>query len=79
MALSPPAVFSISMGSGRSTRSIALRQLAYPSLRPVPAVTCPPCTTRPLAPIAAAASRCWLSSLRLGIRIRLFAVATLMP
>ena len=36
MALSPPAVFSMSMGSGRSTRSTALRQLLYPSAGSVP-------------------------------------------
>jgi hypothetical protein len=79
MALSPPAVFSMSMGSGRSTRSTALRQLLYPSAGSVSFSTWPPCTIRPLAPIAAAAASCWVSSLRLGMRIRLFVVATLMP
>jgi len=33
---------------------------------------------RALAPIDAAASSCWVSSLRLGIRMRLLVVATLM-
>jgi hypothetical protein len=79
MALSPPAVFSISIGTGRSIRSTALRQLAYPSAGSVPRVTWPPCTIRPLAPILAAAARWLLSSLRLGIRIRLLGLATLMP
>jgi hypothetical protein len=42
-----------------------------------PAVTCPPCTIRPLAPTEAAALRCWPSSFLLGILIRLLLVATL--
>ena len=78
MAPSPPAVFSISIGTGRSIRSTALRQFSRPASALVPAVTCPPCTISPLAPIDAAALSCWSSSFRLGILIRLLAVATLM-
>jgi hypothetical protein len=78
IAPSPPAVFSISMGSGRSMRSTALRQFSRPSPKSTPALTWPPCTISPLAPIDAAAWSCWSSSLRLGIRIRLLLVATLM-
>ena len=79
IAWSPPAVFSISIGSGRSIRSMALRQLSYPSCRSTPAVTWPPCTIRPFAPTAAAACNCWASSFRLGIRILLLGEATLIP
>ena len=78
MAPSPPAVFSISIGSGRSMRSTALRQFSRPSSAATPAVTCPPCTIRPLAPTDAAALSCWSSSFLLGILIRLLLVATLM-
>jgi len=73
----PPAVFSMSMGSGRSIRSTALTQFSRPSAGSVPAVTCPPCTISPFAPTAAAALSCCSSSLREGILIRLLAVATL--
>ena len=38
--------------------------------------TWPPCTIRPLAPIAAAAAACCARILRLGIRILLFVLAT---
>ncbi len=69
----------MSMGTGRPIRSIALRQLAYPSAGSVSFSTWPPWTTRPLAPMAAAAASCCVSSLRLGIRIRLLLVATLIP
>jgi hypothetical protein len=78
IAPSPPAVFSISIGSGRSMRSTALRQFSRPSAKSTPAVTWPPCTISPLAPIDAAALSCWSSTFRLGIRIRLLLVATLM-
>ena len=78
MAPSPPAVFSISIGSGRSMRSTALRQFSRPSAKSTPAVTYPPCTIRPLAPTDAAALSCWSSSFLLGILIRLLPVATLM-
>ena len=77
IAPSPPAVFSMSSGSGRSIRSIALRQFSRPSAGSIPAVTWPPCTISPFDPIDAAAARCWSSSLRDGIRIRLLLVATL--
>jgi glycosyl transferase family 87 len=77
IAPSPPAVFSMSSGSGRSIRSIALRQFSRPSAGSIPEVTWPPCTISAFAPIDAAALRCWSSSLRDGIRIRLLLVATL--
>jgi hypothetical protein len=77
IALAPPAVFSISSGIGRSTRSTTLRQFANPSAGSTPFVTWPPWTISPLAPIDAAASSCWLRIFRLGIRIRLLVVATL--
>ena len=73
----PPAVFSMNIGSGRSMRSTALRQFSRPSAGSTPEVTCPPCTISALAPIDAAALSCWSSSLRDGILMRLFAVATL--
>ncbi len=73
----PPAVFSMNIGSGRSIRSTALRQLSSPAAGSTPWVTCPPCTISAFAPIDAAALSCWSSSLRLGILMRLFAVATL--
>jgi hypothetical protein len=78
IAPSPPAVFSISIGTGRSIRSTALRQFSRPSAASTPAVTCPPCTIRPLAPIDAAALSWPSSSFLLGILIRLLLVATLM-
>ena len=77
IALAPPAVFSISSGMGRSTRSTTFCQLANPSAGSTPFVTWPPCTISPLAPIDAAASSCWDRIFRLGIRIRLLVVATL--
>ena len=55
-----------------------LRQLSKPTARSSPALTWPPCTIRPLAPTAAAAVAWPSSSLRLGMRIRLLSVATLM-
>jgi hypothetical protein len=73
----PPAVFSMSIGSGRSIRSTALTQFSRPSAGSVPAVTCPPCTISPLAPTEAAALSCCSSSFREGILMRLLAVATL--
>ena len=77
IAPSPPAVFSMSSGSGRSICSIALTQLATPTAGSTPPVTCPPCTMRPLAPIDAAAFSCWSSNFLLGMRIRLLVDATL--
>ena len=81
MALPPPAVFSTSSGTANPPASACrvkvLRQLSTPAAGSSFARTCPPCTTRPSAPTAAAASACWPSSLRLGMRIRLFVVATL--
>ena len=77
MALSPPAVFSMSSGSFRSVASTALRQLSNPFAGSSSLLTCPPCTISPLAPIPAAASTCCWSSLRLGMRMRLLVVATL--
>ena len=73
----PPAVFSISIGSGRSIRSTALTQFSTPPAGSAPAVTCPPWTISALAPMDAAAVSCCSRSLRLGILIRLLAVATL--
>ena len=77
IALSPPAVFSIRIGSGNFARSNTLRQLSKPTWGSSPSFRCPPCTIRPLAPSAAAAAACWSRILRLGIRILLFVVATL--
>jgi hypothetical protein len=74
----PPAVFSISSGSGRSICCTAFTQLATPCAGSTSPVTWPPCTIRPFAPTAAAAFSCWSSSFRLGIRIRLLVLATLM-
>jgi deoxyribonuclease-4 len=73
----PPAVFSMSSGSGRSICSIALTQFATPVSGSTSAVTCPPCTMSPFAPIDAAAFSCWSSSFLLGMRIRLLVDATL--
>ena len=73
----PPAVFSMSIGSGRSIRSTALTQFSSPAAASTPALTCPPCTIRPFAPTDAAALSCCSSSLRDGILIRLLVVATL--
>lgn len=78
MAWFPPAVFSISSGSGRSICCTAFTQLATPWAGSTLPVTCPPCTIRPFAPIEAAAFNCWSSSFRLGMRIRLLVLATLM-
>src|SRR5699024_6143469 len=77
IALAPPAVFSISSGTEKSVRSIALNQFSKPTSGSSLALTWPPCTITPAAPISAAAVICCCSSLRLGIRIRLFVVATL--
>ena len=56
-----------------------LRQLSKPTARSSPSSTCPPCTISPLAPTSAAAASAWpSSSLRLGMRMRLLRVATLM-
>ena len=75
IALSPPAVFSIRIGSGKppsaSARSKALRQFSTPTFGSSLAVTWPPCTMSPLAPISAAASACCCMILRLGMRILL--------
>ncbi len=73
----PPAVFSMISGRGRSIRSTALRQFSRPSAASTPAVTWPPCTIRPFAPMDAAALSCWPSSFLDGMRIRLLVVATL--
>jgi uncharacterized membrane protein len=73
----PPAVFSMSIGSGRSIRSTALRQFSRPSAGSTPEVTCPPCTISAFAPMDAAALSCWSSSFLDGILIRLLEVATL--
>ncbi len=77
IAPAPPAVFSMSMGSGRSIRSTALRQFSRPASGSTSAVTCPPCTISPLAPIDAAALSCPSSSFLDGILMRLLVVATL--
>ena len=77
MALSPPAVFSMRIGSLMSVASIALRQLSNPIAGSVSLSRWPPCTIRPFAPIAAAPSTCFWSSCRDGMRIRLLVVATL--
>ena len=44
MALSPPAVFSMSTGSGGAQRSKVLRQFSNPLAGSSPFSTCPPCT-----------------------------------
>ena len=67
----PPAVFSMSIGSGRSICSMALTQFATPWAGSTSPVTCPPCTISPFAPMDAAAFSCWSSSFLLGMRIRL--------
>ena len=67
----------MSSGILRSVASIALRQLSKPFSGSSSALTWPPWTMSPFAPISAAASMCCWSSLRLGMRIRLFVVATL--
>jgi hypothetical protein len=55
-----------------------LRQLSKPTSSASPLPTWPPCTITPFAPISAApVTICW-SSLRDGMRIRLFVLATLM-
>ena len=72
----PPAVFSMKIGTGRSSPSMHLRQFAYPTDGSSLAVTCPPCTTTPSAPTAAASVTDCCSSLRDGMRMRLFADAT---
>ena len=54
-----------------------LRQLSKPVAESSAAPTWPPCTIRPLAPTSAAPAACVSSSLRLGMRIRLLSVATL--
>ncbi len=77
IAPAPPAVFSMSIGSGRSIRSTALRQFSRPASGSTPEVTCPPCTISPFAATDAAARSCWSSSLREGILMRLLVVATL--
>jgi hypothetical protein len=77
MALSPPAVFSSSSGTGISSPSTHLRQLSNPTAASSSTPRCPPCTMTPFAPISAAARRCCWSSLRPGMRIRLFVEATL--
>ncbi len=77
IALLPPAVFSTSSGTRSSARSMVLHQLSKPTAGSSSLPTCPPCTITPLAPIPAAASRVCCRSLRLGIRMRLLAVATL--
>jgi hypothetical protein len=77
MAWSPPAVFSISIGSGRSICWTAFTQLVTPWAGSTPEVTCPPCTIRPFAPIEAAALSWPSSSFRLGMRILLLVLATL--
>ena len=78
IALSPPAVFSMRTGSGGSQRSNVLAQLSKPPSGSSSFRTCPPCTIRPLAPdLGGRAPRAVASSLRLGMRIRLLAVATL--
>ncbi len=79
IAFSPPAVFSMRIGSPKppsGARSNVLRQFSTPSSGSSFAVTWPPCTIRPFAPIAAAAAACWASILRLGMRILLFVLAT---
>ena len=77
IALAPPAVFSMRSGTSRSSPSIALRQLSKPTAGSSLADTCPPCTMTPRAPTSAASftwrARIW----RLGMRMRLCVVATL--
>jgi hypothetical protein len=77
MAPLPPAVFSMSSGSVMFSPSMHLRQLSKPTPRSASSPTWPPWTMIPLAPIAVARSICFCSSWRLGMRTRLFVVATL--
>src|SRR5664279_4281333 len=77
IAWSPPAVFSMSTGTFWSSRSNVLRQLSKPVAGSSAASTWPPCTISAAAPTSAARSTFCCSSLRDGIRIRLFVVATL--
>ena len=82
MALPPPAVFSMSSGSGKppslAWRVKVLRQLSTPTAGSSSASTWPPCTTMPRAPTAAAAAACWREQLAArGSRIRLLVDATL--
>jgi uncharacterized membrane protein len=81
MAFPPPAVFSMSRGRPKppssAWRAKVLRQLSTPTAGSSLARTWPPCTTIARAPIATAAFACAPRSLRLGIRMRLFVVATL--
>ena len=81
IALPPPAVFSMSSGTPKppssAWRAKVFRQLSTPTAGSSFASTWPPCATSPSAPTAAAALACAASSLRLGIRMRLFVVATL--
>ena len=77
MAWLPPAVFSMSSGTVMSVCATALRQLSKPFSSSSSEPTWPPWTIRPLAPTSAATSICCWRSLRLGMRMRLFSVATL--
>src|SRR5690625_6239790 len=54
IAYFPPAVFSIKTGTARSSPSTHLRQLSNPVSGSSSAVTWPPWTTTPFAPISAA-------------------------
>jgi hypothetical protein len=57
----------------------ALRQRTRPSSRSPPSVTWPPWTITPAAPTAAAPAQVSASSLRDGMRMRLFGEARLIP
>ena len=72
----PPAVFSMSSGRVMLRPSMHLRQLSKPTPRSASSPTWPPWTMIAFAPIAVARSICFCSSCRLGIRTRLFVVAT---
>ena len=58
--------------------NMGIAHCRYPTAGSSSAVTWPPWTTTPRAPIAAASSTVCCSSLREGMRIRLFVEATLM-
>ncbi|SKF89679.1 Uncharacterised protein [Mycobacteroides abscessus subsp. abscessus] len=66
----------MSSGTSTSSPSTALRQFANPTAGSSSAVTWPPWTMTPLAPIEAAAVRVCCRVLRLGMRMRLLVLAT---
>ena len=66
IALSPPAVFSMSSGTGSSSPSMHLRQLSKPFAASSSTPRWPPCTMTPLAPISAGGRQVLLEQLAAG-------------